>query len=118
MPTSLTRGSTVLSAHLALTEYSAQQANRTVVHDILGRPSPDITDRPASMRTGRIGLTFATSALADAARVALGQGGQWSLQCAEHPAINMTFAVTGATNLMRGSAGEWVLAFGYQEFTP
>lgn len=119
MPTSLTRGATVLNAHIALSEYTAEQPNGTIVHDILGRPSPDITDRPAGMRSGRIGLTFATSALANTARVALAQGGQWSLQCTEHPTLNMSaFAIVGSIGLTPGSTGEWVLTTGYQEFTP
>jgi hypothetical protein len=39
--------------------YDSERATGTVVHQILGRSDPDVTIRPAALRSGRLRLIFA-----------------------------------------------------------
>lgn len=41
--------------------YESERASATIVHQILNRSAPDVTVRPAGMRTGTLRMVFADS---------------------------------------------------------
>lgn len=73
--------------------YSASIPTRTLVHDILGRPDPDVTFRPAGMRAGTLPLVFADRAAAWAAAAVLVRGEVFTYDDPDLPEVGMAFVV-------------------------
>ena len=113
MPHTLTRGSTTLTP-LALSEYTSDQDGGSIFHDIPGRADPDVTLRPAGLRSGMFTLTFAGESESNAARVALAAIGVWQLQSTERSSINMRFVVTRISRPIITS-GHWGVTVTYRE---
>ena len=63
-------GSTVITPQLIL-GWEAAQDSRNVIHSIIGKAEPDVTLKPATLRTGTLQLLFLTAAEASTARVML-----------------------------------------------
>lgn len=70
--------------------YRSEREARSIVHPILGRTTPDVTLRPASLRTGNLELLFRDEADAVAASAHLAAGRLWQLESDERD-VNMTF---------------------------
>ncbi len=102
----------------AVSSYEAEQAAGNIVHDVLGRAHPDITFRPAGLRTGTLTLTFASAVDANAARLALATGTVFELVAPEQPTIDMAYVVAGTIGTVLGAALEWTLLVGFQEVLP
>lgn len=113
MPSILTRGATTVTP-IALSDYTSDQEGGTILHPILGRTNPDVTHRPAGMRTGSFALSFATEAASNTARVALAEAGGWQLTSAERPTVNMRFIVRRVSRPIL-LTGEWQVTVGYEE---
>ncbi len=117
MSTVLSSGTTTLTP-VAVTDYSATQTAGTIVHPILGRASPDVTLRPAALRSGNLTLVYFSETAAEAARVALTSGaGTWQLASAERPTINMRFAALDVGRTL-GDAKQWTITVRFQEIVP
>jgi hypothetical protein len=59
MATTITTGVNIISPDLILSWESSQES-RNIVHTIIGRSNPDVTLKPANLRTGTLELFFTT----------------------------------------------------------
>ncbi|WP_217584865.1 hypothetical protein [Microbacterium sp. GbtcB4] len=73
--------------------YQASRTTRSIVHDILNRPNPDITFRPAGLRRGEFRCLFMDQADALSAYAALSVPQVLSISDADVPAIDMSFVI-------------------------
>ena len=103
---------------LAVSEYAVEQEARNVVHQVLGRPDPDITLRPAGLRAGVLTLTFRTAAAADDARRQHATGTVFTIASTAVAVVNMSYVLTEKLTTMQGAAGEWTVTVGFQEVSP
>ena len=101
--------------------YAAKIASRNRVHTILGRRDPDITFRPAGLRTGTLPLVFESRADAWAAAGTLVLPQQFTLTDPDVPEINMVFAVPEGDlepTLDPDTRSVWLLNVPFQEVLP
>ncbi|NYF29232.1 MULTISPECIES: hypothetical protein [unclassified Microbacterium] len=77
--------------------YEASSEARSIVHTVMGRTDPDITLRPAGMRTGTLSLVFATRAAAWAAFAILRVPQVLTLTDPDVPEVGMSFVVAGGS---------------------
>jgi hypothetical protein len=99
--------------------FEASREARSIVHHVLGRSDPDITLRPAGMRTGTLTLVFADGAAAAAAEAALRVPQVLTLADPEVPEVAMPFVVTDGEIVQRinESRKSWTLELPFQEVT-
>jgi hypothetical protein len=120
MANTITAGATIIAPTL-IDGYEAERAGGTIVHPILGRTNPDVTLRPASLRTGTLKLLFADEAPALAAWNALSAGAVFRLQSDERT-VGMYFVVPEgeriAFRLNDEARTGWHLDVPFQEVTP
>ena len=113
MPAALSNGSTTITP-IALSEYMSSQEGGAILHRILGRREPDVTLRPAELRTGSFTLDFDSEGAAEDARAALSESGAWTLEHTERPSVNMRFIVRRLSLSLSGN-GRWALPVSYEE---
>lgn len=101
--------------------YSATRAARTIVHHIIGRPDPDISFRPASLRTGQLTCVFALQDAALAAATVFAKPQPLTLADPD-VAIGMTFIVPegGAieVELDDETRDVWLVHVDFEEVSP
>lgn len=116
--------STITTDSLTITptlvsDYDSSREGRNVIHQIIGRADPDVTLRPASLRTGRLEAIFADEAASLAAAAALATTETATLS---DPAtsVNMTFVLgpSGVQRMPDPSRTVWVLTIDYVEVAP
>src|SRR5688500_7572097 len=99
--------------------YQSQRQAGNIIHPILGRENPDITFRPAMLRTGRLELGFygATSeADSLAAEAAHGLGAVFTLASTDVGSIEMSYVVAGSvTRTIEVPGTAWTVHVDYQE---
>lgn len=100
--------------------FEAVQSARSIVHTILGRPDPDITYRPAGLRTGTLTLVFASGADAASARAILVVPQVFTISDPDVPEVTMPFVVAGGdiSSSLADSRKSWIVTVPYQEVTP
>lgn len=120
----ITSGASVIEPTLIL-GYSSTRAARTIIHDIIGRAAPDVTLRPAGLRSGRMELAFLTDdseSASAAAEAVLATAATFSLVSSDRASVSLQFVVPAGTNITRTLDDEtrdgWVVAFGWQEVIP
>jgi hypothetical protein len=104
----------------AIVGWSTTRQSRNVVHDIIGRPDPDVTLRPAATRAGTLSLLFMTYAAALAAEQAHAAPAVWTLTGGpdDEPGLVGTYVVDGAGITTREDGPLWSVDVGYREVTP
>lgn len=100
--------------------YEARQESSNIVHTVLGRTNPDVTLRPAQMRTGSLSLLFAAptaEADSDAARQVLATAGVLSLMSSDRTTVDMAFVTSGSITrrLDEQTRNRWLVSFDFQE---
>jgi hypothetical protein len=115
----ITDGTTVITPELVL-GYETTQASRNIVHEVLGRPDPDVTLAPAGTRSGTLSLFFLTEADAEAARVLHTAASTFTLTDADRPAMGMVYVTAGAitVTLDDQTRERWTVAVEYREVLP
>lgn len=120
MPTITPAGGTVFS-FLAVLEYSVRRDTGTIVQDRVSsnQPSPDITLRTASLRSGSLLLLFSNASTAQAAFDTLAGGIVFTFTHEDRPQWTMT-AVPGPGDLeltIQEDAEFFVVRLPFQEIT-
>lgn len=92
MSTIITHSTGVITPEV-VNGYEASRSVETIVHKIIGREDPDITLRPAGLRSGTLTLVFATGADASAAEAALLFPQVLTLSDTAVPEVSMSFVV-------------------------
>lgn len=120
MPTTITHSAgTILP--IAVEGYRAARPIRNLVHDALNRSSPDITYRPAGLRSGTFNLVFDSEASALNAFAVLAVPQAFTITNVDLASLNMRFVVAGGDldiEQDRSVAGPWRVAVPFQEVTP
>lgn len=99
-----------------VSEYDSTRAGGNIIHPILGRAQPDVTLRPAALRTGTLEAVFANEAASLAAADALATT---STATFDDPAtsVNMTFVLGEGGVQRRRDPGRtvWIVTVDYVE---
>lgn len=119
MPTTITTTEHTITPVLVL-GYESEREPGNIIHPILGRANPDVTLRPAGLRTGELQLFFPDETEAAAAEDALAAAGVCELTTSDRASVNMTFVVEGrlARALDPETRDHWTVTVGFQEVTP
>lgn len=101
--------------------YRAKSTGRSIVHRIIGRPDPDVSYRPASLRSGQLTCVFAHEATAHAAAAAFAIPQPLTLNDPD-VAIGMTFVVPDGglieVELDDATRGVWLVRVDFEEVLP
>lgn len=117
MSTTITHAGGTITASMPTWDAGAEA--RSIVHTILGRPDPDITTRPTSLRAGTLPLQFTAEADAVAARAILAVPQSLTLSNSGVGAVSLVFVVaSGTLGEVRSEAGVWTLSVPFQEIAP
>lgn len=117
MSTIITHGAGTITPEV-VDGYEAVRQARSIVHNIIGRPDPDVTFRPAGLRSGTLSLVFATSARAHAAASVLAVPGRFNLTDVAVPEVSMAFVVAGgeiSVQLDSATRTVWTVTIPFQE---
>jgi len=97
--------------------YESTHETRSIVHQILGRPDPDVTLRPAGLRTGTLRLVFADEFAAADAETEFGVGGVFTFHPIERETLPMDFVPTGRVTrtLDDQTRRVWIVAVDFHE---
>lgn len=113
----ITQGATSIVPALVL-GYTATRAAGNVLHPIIGRASPDVTLRPAALRTGTLTLFFTTAAAAWIAHNTHALPGKLTLTDLDIPQIGMVYVLAGSLTIaLDDGRRRWVVTVDYQEVT-
>lgn len=108
------------SRPLQVLGYESQRASANVFHDVIGRPNPDVTLRPAGPRTGTLSFLFASEA--DAAECERMHAGTsvLTIDDPELPTIAMPYVADGAISrqLDSDTRALWVVGVAFREVRP
>lgn len=112
----VTDGTTSLSPTLVL-DYSTVRPARSLVHEVLGSPSPDITLRPMGTREGVLSLFCLTRA--DATAIELLHTEPRPLTFIDPDAAPMRYVVHGTVTVTYlADADRWRVDASFREVTP
>lgn len=107
----------------AVTAIESARAAATIVHAVLGSPSPDITLRPATARAGRLEMWFTgpggETRSKDAVN-ALSAAASFTLTRDDLTTLSMTFVVQGGISraLDTATRAAWIVQCEFQEVSP
>lgn len=118
MATLITSGTDTITPDLVL-GYDAERESGNIIHPILGSENPDVTFRPARLRTGTLELLFHDEAEAVAAVHILAIAEVCAVVSDEREAVVMTFVLAGRLGhtLEDQTRDMWIVRVGYQEVT-
>lgn len=114
----ITQGTETVIKPRSAPGYESRRESQNIVHQVLGRPDPDITLRPATVRVGTLSLVFDDDLSSAVAESAFAAGGEFVLHHGSSVTIDMLFVVTGGIRRRRERAGYWVVELEFQETTP
>lgn len=116
MATTITTGDTTITPTL-VTGWEASQDSRNIIHTIIGRSTPDVTLKPASLRTGTLEMLFENATDADEARTVHMDAAVFTLTSSELSQVNMSYVVAGSISsvLEDETRRLWTLAVDFQE---
>lgn len=100
---------------IAVSDYATSREGGNIVHPILGRAEPDVTLRPANLRTGTLTMTFADEGASRIAEDAHATGAVFGILSDERPTVEMSYVVAGAISRTLGAAAVWTLTVDFQE---
>lgn len=116
MTTTITSGATVITPEL-VTGWESSNDTYNIVHDILSRPTPDITLRGSTTRAGTLTMLFLTEASCETARALHAGSNVLTLASTEITAANFNYIVSGAVvaTLEDDTRRFWTLTVDYRE---
>jgi hypothetical protein len=121
MSTVITSGSETIEPTI-IDGYSSGRESRNIVHPILGRSEPDVTLRPANLRTGTLTLGFEgpTSEIDSLEAETLhATGGVFAVVSTDRGTVEMSYVVNGqiSRTLEDETRDAWLVTVDYQEVT-
>lgn len=118
MTVTLSTGLVSVNPELAL-PYEFEYSQTTIVHEVPGRPFPDVTLRPAGPRSGTLQLLFIGHSAALAAAALHLDGDVLTLEDTTTPAMDMSYVAVDRTRLVQQeSVHPWMLLVPFQEVDP
>ena len=117
MTTTIATGIHTTTPNLVKTWSSAQES-RNVIHHIIGRSDPDITLKPAGLRTGTLELFYLTKTAAETARDVFAREGVFVIDSDDETWLDgFRFVVSGSITAALESADltSWHISVDFQE---
>lgn len=119
MATIIVQGADVIAPSIVLGIMPGRES-QNLVHPIIGRAEPDVTLRPANLRTGSIEMGFAgPTAEADsyAAEMLHAAGGIFTVISDERSTLGLSYVTTGriVRELEDATRDGWILRVEFQE---
>lgn len=116
MTTTVSNGITTLTPTVVL-GWESRQPSKTQIHPILGSTNPDVTTRPALLRTGTLELMFATEANANSCRTMHTAAGVFTLTSNDLSYISMSYVVAGEVTVKLDDVtlNRFVVSIDFQE---
>ncbi|WP_053203792.1 hypothetical protein [Jiangella muralis] len=117
--TTISDGTTTLTPLLVL-GWSPTREARTRVHQLIGRPDPDVTLRPHALRTGTLRILCADEAAAAAMEQLHARGVVLTLADDDLTTVAGAYVVSGTitTELDTQTLTRWVVTADFTEVTP
>lgn len=118
--TTLSNGTVTITPEL-VTGYETMRTARTIAHDVIGRPDPDVTLRAAGTRKGRLELLFVDEASANQAAQLHAAASVWTLADPDLSTIGMLYVVAAGdiTSSLEDQSRElWLVSVPYLEVLP
>lgn len=114
--TTITRSTddATIAPELVLDQFESSDELGTIVHEILGRETPDITLRPAAPRSGTLRLLFTDAASAEAARKFHRAPAVFSA-ASTLSWVPAAYVPSGAIRTAQQSTGRWLLEVPFVE---
>jgi hypothetical protein len=114
----ITRGATTITP-TAVERYEADRESGNIVHPIINRENPDVTQRPAQLRTGTLEITFTGSTAAVDSKAAVDAHATPGVFTLFHdvPTVGMFYLPAGriSRSLDDASKQAWRVSVEYQE---
>lgn len=100
--------------------YQSSRESGNIIHTVPGRSNPDVTLRPARLRTGSLELFFADEYDAKAAEDAHANGSTFALVVEDRASVAMFYVVSGSISreLDSQTRKRWTVRVDYQEIAP
>lgn len=95
--------------------YDSARESGNLVHPILGKPEPDVTIRPAKMRTGTLTYWFDDEAESRAAEQAHSTGDIFTLIYGHRPTIEMSYVPSGVIARRLDKSSAWIVTVDFTE---
>lgn len=97
--------------------WDSRRRGGSIVHQIIGSSSVDVTLRPASPRSGTLELFYLTRATALACEAMHAKAARFTLVDTDLPEIGMQYAVTDAlgVKLDEATRTRWVVSIGFEQ---
>lgn len=116
MTHTITVGTTVINP-IAVEGYEVTRASQNVVHPIPGKPDPDVSLRPAALRSGTITVLFEDEEDAWIAHQALSLGEVCTFETTTRIGLDMSFVTVDNIDISLDptTAAAWRVTFGFQE---
>lgn len=116
MTTTVTDGTTSVTPALVV-DYAHQRRVRTLVHEVIGRPDPDVTLRPAATRSGTLRALLTSPADVDALDAMLAAASILTVSSTDEPRLDgLRFAVgSGEISVTLESTTTWIVEWPYVE---
>lgn len=104
----------------AVEVFMTERESRNIVHNVIGRANPDITLRPAGLRTGTLSVVFRDELDALAFDDAHAVGAVFTYDSGSRPTLSMTYVPVGrlTRELDPSSLAFWRVTFDFQEVSP
>lgn len=118
MGTLITSGANTIAPTLVL-GYEADREANNIIHAIPGRANPDVTLRPANLRTGTLELGFASESASKTAADLHATLGVFTLTDTDRSTVAMSYVVNGRIGraLEDQSRDAWIISVDFQEVT-
>jgi hypothetical protein len=116
MTTIITSGADTLNPTMVL-GYSSSRLAGNIIHPVLGREDPDVTMRPAGLRTGTLELLFTGETDGKEAEDLHSTTAVFTLTSTDRPSINMSYVAAGriGRELDPDTRDVWVVRIEFQE---
>lgn len=100
--------------------YAVSRKSANMIHTIIGRSDPDVTLKPAGLRTGKLEFFFLTLADALTADTIHKAEGTVALADTDLPALNMSYVTSGDIELELDddTRKRWIVRVDFQEVLP
>lgn len=97
--------------------YESTRTTGSLVHPILGLPTPEVTLRPAQLRTGTLRLVFPGEFVSADAETQLSVGGVFTLKSSDRVTVIMDFVPFGKITraLDDETRDVWIVSVDFQE---
>lgn len=119
MTTTFADATTSVTPHMVI-DYAHTRTVRTVIHEVIGRPDPDVTLRPAATRSGTLRALLVDRADVDALDELLARASVVTVSSTDEPRLDgLRFVVgDGRVEVRLEGTSTWLVEWPYVEVAP